>query len=316
VRRNPPSAAGLSLCALLAACGRLGFAPASYDIEPSHGRDAAVPVNGDGDDGDGDGDDGDPGRDASASAPDGGGPSLDGGSIPMDDAAAPLEDGGSEADAGDSLSPLYPLPRNIVCSDYTGLLACDDQAGETAGAAVTPAQENGTLALEQGYAAAVAPGESAYCVLESQFAAYTSGQMFLRFSLYIPASVAIAGLNIATIGSFDTGEDFGLDLNLTPNRLEIYVTGDGSQPGATYDPPRDQWLCVLFKVEAIDGANGHARVLIDDQEILDAPGIDTLPPGGVSAAAAGIDWTYDGQADTTLYVKNFLVTRDHPGSCP
>ena len=42
VRRYPPSAAGLTLCALLAACGRLGFAPESF-ADPSRGGDAAIP---------------------------------------------------------------------------------------------------------------------------------------------------------------------------------------------------------------------------------------------------------------------------------
>jgi hypothetical protein len=301
---------------LLAACGRLGFAPESYDIDPSRGRDAAVPGDGDGD---GDGDDGTPGDGDADSGPlpgDGDG-DIDAGVMPVDDGGVePMQDAAMpEPDAGEPF--FYPLPRSIACADYAGVLACDDQAGEQAGAPVTTFEEGGTISVEQGYAVATAPGEGGHLVLQSEFGPFTTGEVYLRFSLYIPSSVDIRGLNIATIGTFDSSTDFGVDLNLEAvDSLELYATGDGARIGTTYAPPRDQWLCILFKVETIDATNGRARIFVDGQERLDVGGIDTLPPGGITAAAAGIDWTYDGQVNTTLYMKNFLVTRAHPGNCP
>jgi hypothetical protein len=311
----------IALFGLLAACGRLGFDTESHPvgIEPDpEGPEVPLPGDGDGDDGtpgDGDGD-----GDLDGGLPGDGDGDGDGGVLPMDDGGPGPGDDASmpEPDAGGGATgPYNTQPAPIDCASYTGLIACDDFEGGTSGGTVTQTEENGTLELDQGLIVAHTSGPSSRAVLESRFSAITSGELYLRFSLYIPSTVVLRGLNVGCIGDLDDFADFGVDLDFEANdNMELYVTGDNSVHAATHAVPRDRWMCVLFKMESISGTNGHVRVFIDDQEAMDVQGIDTLPPAGVRGASAGIDWTYGGQGDTTLYIKNFLVTRDHPGNCP
>jgi hypothetical protein len=321
---SPSAAAAWLLCGLMSsACGRLGF-EAQRDpstLDPHEG--GADPGDGDGDDspgdGDGDGDaplrdggDGDGDGDA-----DGGFTTADaGGLLPMNDGGMPDpdEDGGTGTLFGPGGTAL---PRAIDCASYAGALACDNFEGGTSGASVTATEESGTVTFDTGYITSTTTGPTNRAVMETRFSAFTSGAVYLRFSLYVPSSVVFKGLNIASIGDIDDFMDFGIDLDLdTSSTVELYVSGDTSQHSAAFVMPRDRWTCVLLAVESIDGTNGHARVVVDDQQVLDVTNIDTLPPSGVRGAGAGIDWTYTGQMDTTLHLKNFLVTRSPPGSCP
>jgi hypothetical protein len=317
--------------ALLGACGRLGF--------NSHSQDSTGSAQGDPDNPfpSGDGDDGAPAGDGdSAESPldDGGMAALDAGTPAQghDDAGSPLlEDGAVESDAGlpdaglpdagsiDPPPPVpYPLPTLVDCASVSSVLACDNLSGGTRGASVYHDQELGNVAYEDGFVTAYASQESGRAVLQTDIDARSSGNIYLRFSLYVPGDLDVLGLNIANIGVPDTGGDFGLDLNLERGgEVEIYTTGDDAVVAAgAYKVPRDRWMCVLLKVEGISDTSGTVRVRIDGQDILTSSGRDTLPQGGVVGAAAGVDWTYDGQGETTIYVSNFLLTTQHPGDCP
>jgi hypothetical protein len=327
-RHSRFAAAAWLLCGLLTACGRVGFEaqlqPSTLD--PSE-RDAGA-TTGDGDgDGDGSSSDADGGGagDGDGDSLPGEGGDAGGGFVPVEDAGGtqPMIDGGTPLPDPDSGTAALigpggtPLPAALDCSSYTGLLACDNFQGGASGAGVTATEESGTVSFDPGYITAHSTGGSNRAVMETRFAAFTSGAVYLRFSLYIPSSVAFKGLNIASLGDIDDFNDFGIDLDVdTSSTIQLYVSGDSSQRSASYAMPRDRWMCVLLAMENIDAASGHVRVSINDQQVLDATNIDTLPPNGVRGAGAGIDWTYTGQMDTTLYVTNLLVTRTPPGSCP
>jgi hypothetical protein len=322
----------LCACAvLLGACGRLGFSAhqesstgSAHDV---HQDASAGDSPGDGDAPAGDGDAPDPaGPDASQASADAGDDTPlpdrgDAGDAVGDAGVARPDAGTFEADAG-SINPPppepYPLPALVDCASVSGVLSCDNLSSSSRGASVYTDQELGSVSFDDGVATAYVSENSGRAVLQTDIAARSSGNIYLRFSLYVPGSQAISGLNIANIGVPDIGGDFGLDLNLERDgEVEIYTTGDDAVVAAgAYKIPRDRWMCVLLKVEGISETNGAVRVRIDGQDVLTSSGRDTLPPGGVVGAAAGVDWTYDTQAETTLYVTNFLLTTQHPGDCP
>ncbi len=329
---HPQAAACVLACAcaiLLGACGRLGFSSHKQSTTGSahdSDRDASA-GQGDGDaPPGGDGDAPEPEGDAAASDEDAGDPTSlpdrsDAG-LPADAGASAPDAGPLEADAGSIEPPPppvpYPLPTAIDCSSPSGVLSCDNLSGSSRGASVYTQQELGSVTLADGLATAYASQESGRAVLQTDIAARSSGNIYLRFSLYVPGSQSVLGLNIANIGIPNIEGDFGLDFNLERDgEVEIYTTGDGAVVTAgTYTVPRDRWMCVLLKVEGISDTNGAVRVRIDGQDVLASSGRDTLPPGGVVGAAAGVDWTYQGQGETTVYVTNFLLTTQHPGDCP
>lgn len=245
------------------------------------------------------------------------GPETDAGSTtpnPEADAGSPL------VDAALPEPDLLPLPNDIVCSSFTGLLACNNFSGSASGVSVsTETFGPGASATTDEFFSGRTTGDMEGAHLSATFTAISSGALYLRFSAFVPSSFPIAGINLASIGDPSSGGDFGVDLNLVSDgHVEIKTSGDGavSAASSTYTLPRDRWLCVLLKVEDIDNTTGRVHVLIDNTQIIAANDVDTLPAGSVTGASAGIDWTFFNQGPAAVYVDNFVLTRDHPGNCP
>lgn len=308
---------GLGIALATPGCGRFGFELLGSD------RDGTRP-SAEGDSQGATGEDSDAGQ--PGPGPDGGPiePDVDGGS------GSGFVDGGADAanasdDAGaadeDAAIPgpmLEPLPTNVDCSKINGLVACDDFSGSQSGVAVDDVSYNGGTATVIEFLTATTSGDMQGARVESRFNALNSGAVYLRFSAFVPSYYAIDGINLASLGDLDSGTDFGFDLNLVRNgQVEIKTSGDDQVTSAgAFMLPRDQWICVMVKLESIDDSTGSAKVLINDNEIISASNVDTHPPSGITGASAGLDWTFDGQGPATLFVDNFVVARQHPGDCP
>jgi len=244
------------------------------------------------------------------------GPDTDAGSTPN-----PEGDAGSPPVDIELPEPdLLPLPNDIVCSSFTGLVACNNFNGSASGVSVSTVSFGlGASAVTDELFSGSTKNDMEGAHLSATFNAISTGALYLRFSAFVPSSFPIAGINLASIGDPSSGGDFGVDLNLVDNgHVEIKTSGDGAVNAAssTYTLPRDRWLCVLLKVEDIDNTTGRAHVLIDNTQIIAANDVDTLPAGSVTGASAGIDWTFFNQGPAAVYVDNFVLTREHPGNCP
>jgi hypothetical protein len=262
-----------------------------------------------------------PSSDGGMSADAGSQPVVDGGSVdPQADSGTLIDDAGTPApDAGQMLVEPFPLPTSIDCSSYAGTVSCANFDSELLGSGFSLYEEGtGKISIAQGYATGSATDPDAIAIVEDLFSAHTSGNIYMRFSMYIPSSVNITGLNVASIGNPETSNDFGLDLDLVNDgEVQVYVSGtDSDITGATGKIPRDRWMCVLWKVEGISDGSGTVRVLIDNTEVLSRSNVDTSPPGGVVGVSLGVDWTYNAQKNAKLYVDNLLITTQHPGNCP
>lgn len=335
----------LLLLLLLAACGRLSYAEQSLSAldggaeqndGTAHTGDDAQSGGGPLDDGaSGDGVDAgadDDGEDAAMALPDAATPDSApdaGGDVPpLSDASVvdaspippPDEDAGSrDGDAGSTVEP-FPLPTAISCANVPGVLVCDSFSGSSTGPQVSTVLEgDGQLTTVNGFVTATAHTTSSRAVVQALFSApITSGPVYMRFSMYVPSQVNILGLNVANLGNPERELDFGLDLNFVEGGVvQVYgASGDYRVDAPTsYVLPRDRWLCMRLDITSV-GNTGAFRVTIDGEQVVAASGLDTLPSGGVTGAAVGVDWTFDGQRDVTLYIANLLLATSDPGPCP
>lgn len=227
---------------------------------------------------------------------------------PTDTDAALVTDGA--VDAGDDSVPDV-LATEITCSSFGGAIACSDFNGSAVG---TTVDNVGAVAMD-GYLRATADANTPRAAAHVSFEGVAQGALYLRFSLYVPASTSIVGLSIARLGAFDAVTDFGVDLDLVRDGELELVTSAGTTASATR-VARGRWQCILLEVDSIDSGTGAARVTLDGSVVLTRSNIDSEPPGGIAAAAAGIEATAPGQGSATVLVDNVLLTSQPPGLCP
>jgi len=231
------------------------------------------------------------------------------------DAASP--DAGFVSDASltrDGSAETLPrsLATSIACSSYGGLIACSDFNGGSSGTTVSSA---GAAAIQGGYLRASSSTIAPRAAAHVSFDGVSSGTLYLRFSLYVPSSAAVVGWTLARLGRLDASSDFGVDLELVRDgELELRSSA-GTLVASGPRLARDSWQCVLLEVTPSDRL-GSARVVLDGSVVAMVSNLDSAPPGGIAAAAAGIERVAAGQSDTTVFVDNVLLTSQPPGSCP
>jgi hypothetical protein len=254
--------------------------------------------------------------DARAPAPSDASAGLDAAPAPADAAPPPADAardaGQAPVDAGPPVPPSAGTPA-LSCRD-PGLIACDDFNGNRSGTTVSlagAARASGGLVI-----ASVSPSSSRAAAHVS-FNAVTSGALYLRFSLYVPANVATTGLTIARLGRFDVASAFGVDVRLVRDGAVELATSAGVLPASTgFRVARDRWVCVLVQTDIIDKTSGSARVSFDGVQLASATNIDTEPGAGIVAAGAGVESVLNGQGAATLYVDGVLLVSQPPPPCP
>jgi hypothetical protein len=232
---------------------------------------------------------------------------------PTADAAPPPADAAPPpVDAGRPVPPSAGAPT-LSCRD-PGLIACDDFNGNRSGTTVSLA---GAALSSGGFVVAPVSADSPRAAAHVSFNAVTAGALYLRFSLYVPANVATAGLTIARLGRFDVTSGFGVDVRLVRDGAVELASSAGVLSGSTgYRVARDRWVCVLVQADTIDKTSGSARVSFDGTQIVSATNIDTEPGTGISAAAAGVESVLNGQGAATVYVDGVLLVSQPPPACP
>lgn len=213
---------------------------------------------------------------------------------------------------------LQPLPAPVQCGAEPAVLACTDGARGTRGAAVSATSIGANMIATDppGYAVATTTDDNQAATYRTDFAPLLSGAIHLRFSLFLPFSPALTGINIVSLGQIDD-PDFGLDLNIVDDgSLELLSSGDSQTTKSSgFDMPRGRWLCVSVDVPDISN-QGSAVVSIDGHAILVARNLDTLPGNGIAEVGAGIDRTFGGQAGLTAQFDNLVVATAPLSGCP
>jgi hypothetical protein len=154
-------------------------------------------------------------------------------------------------------------------------------------------------------------------VVVKRFTPVRSGELYLRLYLFVPANLPTETMNFLFVGD-DPNPDptpfKGIDFNLLNGALQVYSPqGMPLRQMATSSIPRGRWFCFRAEI-SIKDSGGTVRTFVDDQLVLEATGIDTLPDAGVHLLRAGIDWSSNQDAAFELFIDD-LVLDTRPVAC-
>ena len=240
-------------------------------------------------------------------------PAEDGSTAPRpSDAGVGIESGGQadagNADGGPSLDPCGLTPAPLACSDF--------EQG-TLPANMTIEISGGNIDLSQGFLLASSDGASDSAFVAATFPPVTSGSVYLRMSMRVPASADLTAVNFAALAQRGQADATGIDFNVTDSLFEIYShqTTQRYLCTACSRPLIEQWFCFVTRLDLSNNA-GRVRTWVDGELVHDVTNIDTSPPGGIGQAAVGINWTGADQGSAALIIDDFAVSTAVLTGCP
>lgn len=205
-------------------------------------------------------------------------------------------------------------PSALVCSGFEQSdLSAWDETIEVGDATIDVARDRahsgrGALHAESLAAESVA-------VVAREFTPVTSGTLYFRAWLYIPADVATNTINILFLGDFATPDPFrGLDFNLEQGALQLYSPGNAPDRVTSTSGviPRDEWFCLQIELDV--AKQGAVRARVNGALQLEHQPIDTLKERGVHLLRAGVDWS-SAQAERFELSMDELVLATSPLAC-
>ena len=110
--------------------------------------------------------------------------------------------------------------------------------------------------------------------------------------------------------------DTGIDLSFRNDELEVYSREtDDSFIASGFRIPRREWFCFRAEVDLGD-ADGAVRTFIDDTQLHDTTGVDTLPATGISETSFGIVRASNSQNRTEVLIDDFALSTSPLTDCP
>jgi len=177
--------------------------------------------------------------------------------------------------------------------------------------------ERSTERAHSGQAAlrAASNGSESIAVVAAELEpAVSSGTLYLRVQMYVPAGLPTEIINVLFLGAEPADPFVGLDINLEGGALQIFSPQNNpARVTGELLIPRDAWFCLRAEVVVSDG-EGAVRLFVDDEVALESEALNTLPTGGVSLLRAGVDWSSAQEASFEIYMDD-LVLDTAPVAC-
>jgi hypothetical protein len=206
--------------------------------------------------------------------------------------------------------------RDDHCQAYEGALVCSGferpDLSEWSDVIVvnqaSVAQTDARAHEGEGALHAASRGDESAGVVAAEFPAVTSGEVYLRAYVFVPAEPITETMNLFFLGDYATPDPFaGTDFNIERDALSIYSPGNAPDrvTSATLFP-RDRWVCFELAMTLSKDA-GAVRVSLDGALGLEQTGMNTLPDGGVHLLRAGVDWSSLQTAPFDVYIDDLVV---------
>lgn len=160
-----------------------------------------------------------------------------------------------------------------------------DYLVESGGVAATSTTDPSVGARSLRVTAGPAAGAQAL-VGRGALAPVTSGMVYLRAHLKIPASVAANAVTFLSLG--EAAPPYaGVSAGMSGGKFQLGLTTANTFPVSEVAVPRDTWHCIQLEVQVSDGA-GAVTLRMDGTVVQSLSGVDTRPVGGISNGNAGV----------------------------
>lgn len=286
----------LAWCAV-AGCGRIGFdfagadqtaepGPVPYDDAGLNELEAGAPDADRRRDGDGDVREGD----ADVREPEG-----DSGNDFVD----------PEPDAGQQQLSICDVQSGVLaCSTFRRGLPDDWFRNES----------SGDVDIDNGQFSGRVSGTDAFARVGVEFPSQTSGSIYFR--LIMRAQFSVEPVSLLAFGEAgERGAIEGVQLTMGEDRA-FDVVSAANQVASGSDAvvlPRGEWACLDGEVK-VDDSVGSVRVRLNENEVLFAENLDTLPGSGIGEVVIGPAWQ-TGIAGTGQMLADQVVVATEPVEC-
>ncbi|HZH03577.1 MAG TPA: endo-1,4-beta-xylanase [Myxococcaceae bacterium] len=141
------------------------------------------------------------------------------------------------------------------------------------------------------------------------FGGKTSGNIYARAYIYVPASITLGTgtINVMNVGETQPpyqGVAFALTGN---NQVQLGLTTANQYISSAANAfKRNEWTCITMRVTA--GASGSAAIAVNGAIAVSRNALDTLPAGGYGHAQAGIVYITPGHPATEVFIDEFAVS--------
>jgi hypothetical protein len=214
--------------------------------------------------------------------------------------------------------------RDAVCDAHPDALVCSgferpgfpDWTTTSIVGQATVAQTTAQTYDGNGALVASSTAKESTAVVLDEFPPITSGDLYLRVHLYVPADLPTDTMNFLFVGDYATPDPFkGIDFNLLDGAPQIYSPESAVQrsTSTTVVIPRDRWFCMQVAI-GLSATDGTLRLDVDGVNALDLQKLHSLPAAGVHLLRAGIDWSSEQDAPFSIYMDD-LVLDTTPIAC-
>jgi hypothetical protein len=198
-------------------------------------------------------------------------------------------------------------------------IACSGFEAEDVAMGWTETTIIGTAAVERttheahfgrGALRAESSGADSVGVVSREFAAVRSGTLYLRAHLFVPAEVPTNTINVFFIGSSPAPDPFtGIDINFAEGGVPQLFSPqiDPARQDGTGEIPRDAWFCLRAEL-VVDDTEGSIELFVDDESVLLASDVDTLPDDGVHLFRAGVDWSSEQTEPFEMFLDDVALS--------
>lgn len=158
-------------------------------------------------------------------------------------------------------------------------------------------------------------GADSVGVVSADFPAVRSGTLYMRAHLFVPNDVATDTINIFFLGAEPAPDPFtGVDINLEQGVPQVFSPQlNPARIDGDFAIPRDAWLCFRAAMRLGDD-DGSIELFVDDERVLLATDIDTLPDDGVRMFRAGVDWSSGQTEPFEMYLDDVALDTE-PIAC-
>ncbi len=140
----------------------------------------------------------------------------------------------------------------------------------------------------------------------------TSGDVYMRAYVYVPAGVDIGDVSLLHIGMHRGFDEPPAGFNIDGNAAAMYIGAapkwlpEDDDSGAPW--PFGQWVCVESHLVVAD-VDGSASTSIDGQVVVEGDGFDTRPEEPYLRFGVGVGWSGDNQAPLRVYFDEVAISR-------
>ncbi len=225
------------------------------------------------------------------------GPALDASPMPADASPVPADASGTP-----------PTPDSGTSTCPGGLLICEDFETSLAGWTFVRSDGTATATMQDSHSGVgslelATRSAGAFAYLESRLMPVSSGTLYLRAFLKVPASNAATVYDVVAVSN--ASADVGVAASFSGTGMSLSSLSTNAAAPGKVPFPRGDWVCfeLALSVSAASSAQSELNGVLDATLLIEGG----VPSGGYSRVALGVVRSAPTQGPTRILVDDLVI---------